>query len=102
MKFFVIHGQYLVPFSELGSLGELVDEHRAFVQRGYDRGDFLFSGPQIPAEEGILVARAASLEAIVDLMEQEPFVREGKVRIARVTEFRPAVFQDSLASWVAG
>jgi uncharacterized protein YciI len=99
MKFFLIDGEYLLPFAELGKLGNLADEHRAFVQRGYDNGDFLFSGPQVPADGGMLVVRAQSREKLDELMAEEPFVREGRVRISRVIEFNPAKFQASLKEW---
>jgi hypothetical protein len=45
MKYFLLEGQHLVPFSELG---DLVPKHHAFLKKGYEDGHFLFSGPQIP------------------------------------------------------
>jgi uncharacterized protein YciI len=61
MKHFLLEGEHLVSFSELS---DLVPLHHAFLQKGYDDGVFLFSGPQIPAHGGFLVARAASREAL--------------------------------------
>jgi uncharacterized protein YciI len=96
MKYYLLEGEHLVAFSELG---DLVDEHHAFLQRGYDEGSFLFSGPQIPAEGGFLVARAKSRQDLDQLLSGEPFVREGKMRFSRITEFDPVQHQDSLKSW---
>jgi len=98
MKHFLLEGQHLVPFAELG---HLVDEHHAFLQRGYDNGHFLFSGPHVPAHGGFLVARANSREELDTLLADEPFVREGKMRFTRVTEFNPAQFQTTLQGWFA-
>jgi uncharacterized protein YciI len=98
MKHFLLEGEHLVPFAELG---HLVDEHHAFLQRGYDEGFFLLSGPQIPAHGGFLVARAESREALDELLAGEPFVKEGKMRFSRVTEFDPAQYQGFLKDWFA-
>jgi uncharacterized protein YciI len=96
VKHYLLEGQHLVAFSELG---DLLDEHRAFLQRGYDEGVFLFSGPHIPAEGGFLVARAKSRQDLDQLLSGEPFVREGKMRFSRITEFDPVQHQDFLKPW---
>ena len=81
MKHFLLEGQHLVPFEELG---HLVDDHHAFLQRGYDDGHFLFSGPHVPAHGGFLVARAASREALDALL-----ARGVTGKIVLVTTGRP-------------
>lgn len=99
MKHFLLEGKHLVPFEELQ---HLVAEHHAYLQEGYDRRRFLFSGPQIPSHGGFLVARARSREELDALLAAEPFVREGKMVFTRVVEFEPAQFQPSLAEWFGG
>ena|SRR5579871_4719912 len=96
MKYYMLEGRHLAPFSELG---ELVAQHHAFLQKGYDDGHFLFSGPQIPPHGGFLVARAKSLEALNTLLAEEPFVKAGKMVFNRVTEFSAAQFQPFLKGW---
>lgn len=96
MKHYLLEGEHLAPFSELS---HLVDEHHAFLQQGYDSGAFLFSGPQIPAKGGFLLARAPSRDALDALLAEEPFVKAGKMRFSRVTEFDAAQFQPFLADW---
>jgi len=99
MKFFILQGQHLVPFDQLT---DLLPKHHQFLQKGYDEGHFLFSGPQIPAHGGFLVARAESLEALQILLAEEPFVKAGKMRFSRITEFHPAQSQPFLADWFNG
>lgn len=99
MKYFLLEGQHLVPFEEFRHLEPV---HHAFLQKGYDDGYFLFSGPQIPAHGGFLVARAQSREALDAFLAEEPFVKAGKMRFSRVTEFHPAQFQPALQDWFAG
>jgi uncharacterized protein YciI len=98
MKHFLLEGEHLVPFEELS---DLLPKHREFLQRGYDAGFFLFSGPQIPARGGFLVARAESLARLEELFANEPFTKSGKMRFSRITEFNPVQHQALLKDWFA-
>jgi uncharacterized protein YciI len=98
MKHFLLEGEYLVPFEEFS---ELVPKHRAFLQKGYDAGHFLCSGPQIPARGGFLLARAESLEELQQILADEPFTKANKMRFSRITEFNPVQHQPILKDWFA-
>jgi uncharacterized protein YciI len=98
MKHFLLEGEHLVPFEELG---ELLPLHRAFLQRGYDAGHFLCSGPQIPAHGGFLIARAESREKLDALLAEEPFTKAKKMRFRQITEFNPVQHQPFLKDWFA-
>jgi uncharacterized protein YciI len=98
VKHFILEGEYLAPFEEFG---ELIAEHRAFLQRGYDAGHFLCSGPQIPAQGGFLVARAESRKKLQELLSEEPYTRANKMRFSRITEFNPVQHQPLLKEWFA-
>jgi uncharacterized protein YciI len=98
MKHFVLEGEYLVPFEELR---ELLPKHREFLQRGYDAGFFLCSGPQIPARGGFLLARAESLASLEEILAEEPFTKAKKMRFSRITEFNPVQHQPVLKDWFA-
>jgi uncharacterized protein YciI len=99
MKHFLLEGEHLVPFEELAPL---VPKHHEFLQRGYDGGVFLFSGPQVPAHGGFLVARAESPEALSALLAEEPFVAAGKMQFSRTIRFDPVQHQPFLKDWFAG
>jgi len=96
MKHFLLEGEHLVPFNELG---HLVEEHHAFLDRGYREGVFLFSGPQIPPHGGFLVARAVSIEGLNAYLKDEPFVKAKVMRFSRIVEFDAAQYQDFLKEW---
>jgi uncharacterized protein YciI len=98
MKHFLLEGEYLVPFEEFS---DLVPTHRAFLQKGYDAGHFLCSGPQIPARGGFLLARAESMEKLQEILADEPFTRAKKMRFSRITEFNPVQHQPILKNWFA-
>lgn len=96
MKYFLLEGKHLVPFKDLEYL---VPAHHQFLQKGYDDGRFLFSGPQNPPHGGFLVARAVSREDLDAYLAGEPFVREGKMEFVRVTEFDAAQCDDLVRPW---
>ena len=98
MKHFLLEGEYLVPFEEFS---DLVPKHREFLQKGYDAGHFLCSGPQIPARGGFLLARAESLEKLQEILADEPFTKAKKMRFSRITEFNPVQHQSILKGWFA-
>jgi uncharacterized protein YciI len=98
MQHFVLEGEYLVPFEELA---DLVAAHRAFLQKGYDDGFFLCSGPQIPARGGFLIARAESLAKLQEQLAQEPFTKAKKMHFSRITQFNPVQHQPVLRDWFA-
>ncbi len=99
MKYFLLEGEHLAPFE---TFRHLEPEHHAFLQKGYDAGSFLFSGPQVPAHGGFLLARAPSRGALDALLAEEPFVKAKKMRFSRIIEFHPAQFQPLLKEWFAG
>lgn len=99
MKHFLLEGQHLVPFNEMT---HMVDEHHAFLDRGYREGVFLFSGPQVPPHGGFLVARAESSDALNAYLADEPFVKAKVMRFSRIMEFNAAQYQNFLKRWFEG
>jgi len=99
MKHFILEGRHLLPFKQFA---HLEPEHHAFLQKGYDNGTFLFSGPQVPPHGGFLVARAQSREQLDALLAEEPFVKGGFMQFINVTEFDPVQHQPFLQEWFAG
>jgi uncharacterized protein YciI len=96
MKHFLLEGRHLVPFEEFR---HLEPEHHRFLQEGYDRGYFLFSGPFVPPHGGLLIARAESREELDALLADEPFVKANKMVFSRITEFNPLQHQSALGNW---
>ena len=97
MKHFLLEGEHLVPFEQRAP--ELIAAHRAFLQKGYESGHFLLSGPHIPPTGGFLVARADSLAQLHALLAEEPFVKAKVMRFSRITEFDPVQHQPFLREW---
>ena len=98
MKHFVVEITHTAP---LEAVKAVVDRHRAYLQKGYDAGLLLMSGPQVPLTGGLVVARAESLEAIQAYFAQDPYALEGTSK-HRFIEFNPVKHTAALAAWVEG
>ena len=94
---FLLEGEHIVPFEQRAP--ELIAAHRAFLQAGYDKGDLLLSGPTIPPKGGVLVARAASREALDAMLAAEPYCKAGVMRFVAITAFQPVMHQVILRRW---
>ena len=96
MKHFIIDIHYLIPAEQLG---ETTVEHRSFLQSGYKLGMLLFSGPKVPRTGGIIVARAESVDELVEFFSNDPYQKKG-VATYQFIEFNPVLMQDFLQKWV--
>lgn len=97
MKHFIVEILYRAPLDQIDAT---VAEHRQFLQKGYDAGTLLMSGPQNPRTGGILIARAESLEALQSFVKNDPYNLKGLTEY-RYTEFNPVKRQPFLESWIA-
>ena len=96
MKHFLVEAKYLVPYEKIK---EVQPRHRIFLQKGYDAGLFLCSGPQVdPPVGGFMVARAESREALESMFREEPFFAE-KLASYTFTEFDPVKRQPWTEQW---
>ncbi|MCD6055322.1 MAG: hypothetical protein K0R12_284 [Gammaproteobacteria bacterium] len=88
----VIELTYKTP---LEKVDQFVQAHRAFLQRYYDEGLFLVSGPQEPRTGGIIIALAdkSRLKAII---KNDPFYQEG-IADYRFIEFKPVKYHSELS-----
>jgi uncharacterized protein YciI len=98
MKHFLIDIEYSVP---LERINEIVSEHRAFLQTGYDKGWLLMSGPKDPKTGGLVIARAPSLEDIQGFFSHDPYqLKQAAVYTFR--EFDPVKRQAFMEDWIVG
>ncbi|NHP17221.1 hypothetical protein G8767_27090 [Rhodococcus sp. IC4_135] len=63
-------------------------EHLAFVERCYQEGHFIASGPRQQLAGGVIIARGDDLERVQALMSQDPFLRDGVVSAYDFIHFR--------------
>ncbi|SDP46573.1 YciI family protein [Phyllobacterium sp. OV277] len=80
MRHFLVEGEHLIASEELFSL---LPQHIEFLQKGHDDGFLLFSGPDIAARGGILVARAKTLPELEQFLSDEQFTKAKMMRSTR-------------------
>jgi uncharacterized protein YciI len=95
VKHFLVEATYSAPLEQVRAA---YPRHRAWLQGGYDAGLFLCSGPKIPPIGGYLVARAASVQVLRAMFEEEPLNREGLATFT-FTEFDPVKRQGWAEPW---
>ncbi len=82
---FIINLTYTV---DLDTILENRPDHVAFLQRHYDAGIFIASGPKVPREGGIILAQADSKDQVIEIANQDPFVTRS-LATYEITEFVP-------------
>ncbi len=96
MKHFIVEIVYKAPIEKIN---EVRDRHRAFLEKGYEQGLILMSGPQIPRIGGMIIARAGSMEEIVEFLSKDPYQME-KAAEYKFIEFTPVHYQDIIKEWI--
>lgn len=95
MKYFVARIVYIAPLEEVE---KVIEEHRQFLDQGYERDWFLASGPQEPKEGGILIARAPERDDLEFFLQDDPFV-VNKIAEYQITEFTPVKRHPKMAGF---
>lgn len=75
---------------------QLMEGHKAWLQRGFDDGVFLLSGSLQPQLGGGILAHGISLSDLQRRVNADPFVAEGVVS-AEILELSPSRADERLA-----
>jgi len=67
---FLVLLTYTAPLEQID---QHLPAHRAFLSRNYAAGTFLLSGRKEPREGGVILAKAASHQALETVLAQDPF-----------------------------
>lgn len=98
MQTFLVELHFLKPFA---SFGDVVAQHRAFLQTGYDRGFLLMSGPREDKTGGIVVARAPDLPTLQSFFDADPYKRHDLAE-HRFVGFVAAKRAPLVEDWISG
>ncbi|WP_135228020.1 YciI family protein [Deinococcus fonticola] len=81
----IIESTYLKPADEIA---KITPQHREWLDQHYRSGLFLTSGRKVDNTGGILVARTEHVEQLMELFDEDPFVKHGCSRY-KYTAFHP-------------
>lgn len=98
MKHFVVVITYKAPSEKITELRPI---HREHLQKGYESGLLLMSGPQNPQIGGIAIARAESKEDVAEFFAEDTYNLEDAA-VYNITEFTPVSRQDFMNNWIDG
>jgi uncharacterized protein YciI len=96
MKHFLVEIEYTAPIEIINMI---VNEHRQFLQTGYDKGWLLMSGPKFPKSGGLVICRAPSMEAIQEFFFTDPYQQHNAASY-RFVEFDPVKYQTFMNDWI--
>jgi uncharacterized protein YciI len=91
---------FIISLHYTGSLEQIdarMPAHRAWLAEHYAQGTLLMSGPKVPREGGIVLARAGSRSEVEALVRTDPFNIAGIAQY-QITEFVPNQTAEPLAA----
>lgn len=80
---------------ELSDVDKHIAAHVKFLKKYYALGTFIMSGRKVPRTGGVIIANAASLDELNDILIEDPFYVAGVAKYD-VTEFEPTMFVELL------
>ena len=99
MKYFVVEGTFRenVPVEE-SEMQKAIQAHLAFLQKGFDEGFILVSGPKVDVGGGIIVIKGQSLQDVEDYFSKDPLQTSG-IQEYKIVEFELYDCQAFLKEW---
>lgn len=95
---FVVLLTYVKP---LPDVDRHMGAHMKFLREQYAARTFIASGRQVPRTGGVILARSPSKEALVELMQRDPFCQHGAATF-QVIEFRTSQHDPAFAPFADG
>jgi uncharacterized protein YciI len=74
-------------------------QHVAWLNKHYEKGNFLLSGRQIPRTGGIIITRGKDRNAVAQIVKEDPFVKK-KLARADIIEFSASQAARELRGWL--
>ena len=83
---FILTLTYKAPLEEVM---RLLPVHYDFLNKYYESGHFIASGPQVPRTGGVIICKAESRPEVEQIISEDPF---NEIADYQVTEFEPNKF----------
>jgi uncharacterized protein YciI len=82
---FLILLQYVRP---LTAIDHFMDAHTAFLDKYYEKGNFIFSGQKMPRSGGLILCHAENRRAVERILTEDPF-EQHNLAMYDIIEFQP-------------
>ena len=88
---FVVSIEYKV---DLPKVDKLIPKHMTFLEKFYEKGNFIASGRKVPRTGGIILASARNKEELNSILAEDPFY-QANLASYEITEFVPSKYAES-------
>ena len=93
---FLIQVTYSKPITEVDK--HLV-EHRAFLDKYYEKGNLICSGPRNPRTGGIIICNFNNIDEVWSFIKKDPFF-DNDIAKYEVTEFNPIKYNKGFEPFI--
>ena len=91
-NFFIVILSYKAPLEKIDAFRAV---HLEFLQKYYDEGLFIISGPQVPRSGGIILAKCDSKNILQAILARDPFAINS-LATYEIIEFVPTKWNNIL------
>ena len=95
IRYYTLEGTFVKDLPEQGELEKAITAHLQYLDKGFNDGSILFSGPKIGIGGGIIIVKCSDIDRFCN---NDPLVQAG-IQEYRVTEFELYKCQDFLTDW---
>jgi uncharacterized protein YciI len=99
MKYFMVESSFNDPLPvDEPELKKSIKEHVDYLQKGFDEGWILVSGPKASAGGGMILLKGTSLNEIEEFFSKDPMKISG-IQEYKIIEFKLHECQNILKDW---
>ena len=99
MKYFMIESTFNDPLPvDENALKKSIDEHVKYLQKGFDEGWILVSGPKALTGGGVILMKSSSLKEVEDYFSNDPMKIAG-IQEYKIIEFKLHECQSEIKKW---
>ena len=85
----------LTYLKDLNEVDKYLAEHKEYLNKFYQSGNFIVSGKQKPRTGGVIISKAANKQELEKIIAQDPFSMNGVAQY-QIIEFEPTGCIDEL------
>jgi uncharacterized protein YciI len=80
-------------------IDKYLNEHRAFLEEGYNKNYFIVSGPQNPRTGGVIISQLKDRVQLENILKDDPFAIHDAADY-EIIEFSPVKFHKNFSTFV--
>lgn len=94
---FLILLQYIRP---VAAVEHYMEQHRAFLDKFYQSGQFILAGRRKPKSGGLIICKASSRREVEQIISEDPLDKY-QLALYEIIEFEPTSYVNELQSYLS-